>query len=118
MDMPYDIANAPGAQPAIQMPMVGGFKPLPATSAEARTATATALKLVRTVGELETMSLARPEIVKVEAQTVAGRNYRVAVRVGEADDRHLLQVLYYQDLKGRLRLNQVYFDGEPIMATD
>ncbi|MFN3430305.1 MAG: cystatin domain-containing protein [Candidatus Sericytochromatia bacterium] len=117
--MDYDFAQATAQPPAIvaAAPVVGGFKPVAANTPEARTAVETALKLIRTVGEMETTDLSNPKTVSVERQVVAGTNYRVTVQVGPAAERHTIRVDYFKNLKGAVELKQVYFDKEPIMGT-
>lgn len=117
--MDYDFAQATASPPAIvaTAPVVGGFKPVAANTPEARAAVETALKLIRTVGEMETTDLSNPKTLSVERQVVAGTNYRVTVQVGPAGDRHNIRVDYFKDLKGAVQLKQVYFDNEAIMGT-
>lgn len=115
--MDYDFTPPPALIAHAEPMRAGAFQLIPVEGAEAKAALATALKLVRTVGELETTDLSNPLLGQVERQIVAGRNYRVSFTVGPKNERHAMKVAWYEDLKGKRKVTQVYFDGSPIMGT-
>lgn len=87
---------------------VGGFKP---TDIESEAVQEAASYAVETQAEKTSKEIILDEVLKAEVQVVAGRNYRLCMRVNsEAGDGQdavslVIQAIVYVDLKGNKKLS-------------